>query len=67
MSGLEKEEGGFFGSDKLVVRLLNTKQQQQYVKLSFRSGGQQEFHTVLARQATQRDKKYICQVLLLET
>jgi len=49
VSGLEKEEGGFFGSDKLVVRLLNTKQQQQYVKLSFRSGGQQEFHTVLAR------------------
>jgi len=57
----EKEDGGFFGSDKIVLRLYPltpselsaerpfTKQKHNSIKISFRGGGQAEFHQHLSR------------------
>jgi len=53
---IEKEEGGFLRSDKIIVRLHPLsereegvdrpvkRQKENFIKLSFRSGGQAEFH-----------------------
>jgi len=57
----DKEDGGFFGSDKIVLRLYPltaselsadrpfTKQKHNSIKISFRGGGQAEFHQHLSR------------------
>merc|ERR1711936_1197641 len=55
----DKEDGGFFGSDKINLRLFPltpseltadrpfTKQKHTAIKISFRGGGQTEFHQQL--------------------
>merc|ERR1712038_948738 len=60
VSVADKEDGGFFGSDKIVLRLYPltpselsadrpfTKQKQNNIKISFRAGGQAEFHQHLS-------------------
>ena len=66
---IEKEEGGFLRSDKIIVRLHPLsereesidrpvkKQKNNFIKLSFRSGGQEEFFSHL--QKALNDKAWI--------
>jgi len=60
ITGMDREEGGFMRSDKIVLhlaRLPGTSPRHHHCKLSFRSGGHAEFFQLLSRAVA--DKAWI--------